>query len=353
MLHVLYGDDEFRVEKAQRSLRDGLDTDGMLATNTSVLDGRRVTPTELLQHAAALPFLGSARFVLVAGLITAAGRGRAAGARWPPLLDALPTLPESTTLVLREPPAPRRGGRRESIATWPLARELAALDSVEVREFRPLSVYGRGGESEVAHWLRTRAEAQQVAIEPRAVSALVDLVGADLRTLDGEISKLAHYARGRAITEADVRLLTPEAREQSLFTLVDAAIEGRGAVAITLLDRMLAEGSETPGRVQFQLGRHLGQLVRATERMEAGGSEQEIGEATGAQGYARTKLVRQARETRREVAEWGLRAVERADHAVKSGRIAEALSLELLLLDVAARARAASRRRPSVRSSGG
>ena len=353
MLHLFHGDDEFRVEEALRALRDGLDGDGMLATNSTVLDGRRVTPTELLQHAAALPFLGAARLVLVDGLVTAAGRGRAAVDRWRPLVEALPTLPPSTTLVLREPPAAARRGRRESIASWPLVRELAALDAVAVEEFRPLSVYGRGGESEVARWLRTRAEAAGVAIEPRAVSALVDLVGANLRTLDRELAKLAHYARDRAITDADVALLTPEARERSLFALVDAAIEGRGSVAITLLDRMLAEGSETPGRVQYQLGRHLGQLVRATERAEAGAGEQEIGEATGAQGYARTKLVRQARGIRREVAERGLRAVERADHAVKSGRLPEALSLELLLLEVAAGARAGRRGRRALRSSGG
>ncbi len=353
MLHLFYGDDEFRVEEALRALRDALDSDGMLATNSTVLDGRRVTPTEVLQHAGALPFLGAARLVLVEGLVTAAGRGRAAVDRWRPLIEALPTLPPSTTLVLREPPATRRGGRRDSLASWPLARELTALDSVAVEEFRPLSVYGRGGESEVGRWLRTRAEAAEVAIEPRAISALVDLVGANLRTLDRELAKLAHYARERAITEADVRLLTPEAREQSLFALVDAAIEGRGSVAITLLDRMLTEGSETPGRVQYQLGRHLGQLVRAAERAEAGASEQEIGEATGAQGYARTKLVRQARGVRREVAERGLRAVERADHAVKSGRIPEALSLELLLLEVAAGVRGGRGGRRPLRSSGG
>ena len=353
MLYLLYGDDDFRVEEALRELRERLDADGMLATNSSVLDGRRVTPTELLQHASALPFLGAARLVLVEGLVAAAGRGRAAVDRWRPLLEALPTLPPSTTLMLREPPTPRRGGRRESIASWPLVRELAALDSVAVEEFRPLSVYGRGGESEVGRWLRTRAEASGVAIEPRALSALVDLVGADLRTLDGELAKLAHYARDRAVSEDDVRALTPEAREQSLFSLVDAAIEGRGSVAITLLDRMLAEGSETPGRVQYQLGRHLGQLVRATERAEAGGSEQEIGEATGARGYARTKLVRQSRGIRREVVERGLRAVERADHAVKSGRMPETLSLELLLLEVAAGAREGRRGRLPLRSSGG
>jgi DNA polymerase-3 subunit delta len=180
-----------------------------------------------------------------------------------------------------------------------------------------------------------------VEIEPRALATLVELVGPKLRILDSELTKLARYAGVRPITEADVRLLTPEAREQSLFTLIDAAVEGEGASALRILDRVLAEGSEAPSRVQFQLARQLGQLVRATECAEAGGDESAIGEATGASGYARTKLVRQARATSRAVAEAALRAVERADHAVKSGRMSEALSLELLLVDVAGLARTA------------
>jgi DNA polymerase-3 subunit delta len=342
MLYVLHGDDEFRLGEALDALRAELNADGMLATNSSILDGRRLKAAELLQHASALPFLGAARLVLVDGLITAAGRGRAAVERWQPLLDALSTLPPSTTLVLREPPAKRGGGARrgrpaEPVGRSPLLKALAALDGVEVRAFLPFSPYGRDAE----HWLRERAQAAGVAIEPRAIAALVELVGAELRTLDSELTKLARYAGERAITEADVRLLTPEARTQSLFDLIDAAVEGEGAAALRILDRMLAEGSEPPSRVQFQLGRQLGQLVRAADRAEAGGSESEIGEATGAHGYARTKLVQQAKVTPRSVAEAGLRAVERADHAVKSGRITEALSLELLLLDVAALARAA------------
>ncbi len=342
MLYVLHGDDEFRVDEALHALRTELDSDGMLTTNSSVLDGRRLTPTELLQHASALPFLGTVRLVLVERLITEAGRGRAALERWQPLLDALPTLPPSTTIVLREMPTKRgRGGRRsDPISRSSLFKELAALDSVEIREFRPLSIYGRGQESEVGRWLRERAQAANIVFEPRALTTLLELVGAELRILDSELTKLACYARGRAITEADVRLLTPEAHAQSLFALIDAVVEGEGAVALRILDRMLTEGSEPPSRVQFQLARQLGQLVRATDRAEAGGDENEIGEATGAHGYARTKLIRQARMTPRHVAEAGLRAVERADLAVKSGQITEALSLKLLLLDVAALTRA-------------
>lgn len=341
MLYVLHGGDDFRLEEALSALRIDLDADSMLATNSSVLEGRRLTPAELLQHASALPFLGSARLVLVDGLLAAAGRGRAVVERWQPLLDALPTLPPSTTIVLRETPPKRarsaRGRPPDSVGGSPLLTALKALEGVEVREFRPFPPNGRETES----WLRERAGAAGVAIEPRALATLVELVGPKLRILDGELTKLARYAGERPITEADVRLLTPEAREQSVFRLIDAAVEGEGAEALRILDRMLAEGSEAPSRVQFQLARQLGQLVRAAECAEAGGDEGAIGEATGASGYARTKLVRQARATSRAVAEAALRAVERADHAVKSGRMSEALSLELLLVDVAALARTA------------
>ena len=56
MLHVLYGTDDFRVSEALRALKASLDPDGMLATNTSVLAGRGLTPHVLIQHASAMPF---------------------------------------------------------------------------------------------------------------------------------------------------------------------------------------------------------------------------------------------------------------------------------------------------------
>ena len=55
------------------------------------------------------------------------------------------------------------------------------------------------------------------------------------------------------------------------------------------------------------------------------------------------KLVDQARSTGRAAAEQGLRAVEAADNAVKTGRFPDTLALELLLTTLSGDGRRAQR----------
>lgn len=335
MLYVFYGPDEFRASEALAELRASLDGEGMLGTNTTELTGRGLRPGELVQHAMAAPFMGDARLVIVDGLLTALGGRRGIIEEWQPLLEALPLMPPQNTVVLREPP-PRRDDRRNVVGRSPLLAALKNSEGVTVQEFPELRLYGgRGRPSPVASWLRERAERTRVAIEDAAIQRLVDFVGADLRMLASELEKLATYAGDRAIAATDVDALTPEAREQTVFEVVDAVVEGRAPAALRTLDRMLTGGTEPPLRIQAMLARQVRHLVRATELLAAGASEDEIGAACGVRGFPATKLMRQARASNAAQAEAALRAIEASDTKVKTGELPERLALELLIVDLA------------------
>ncbi|MBM3140059.1 MAG: DNA polymerase III subunit delta [Chloroflexi bacterium] len=347
MLHVLHGADEFRASEALAALKASLDADGMLATNTTTLPARGLTPHQLIQHAAAVPFLAAARLVIVEGLFSTLGSRRGVVEQWQPLLDFVPQLPESNHVVLLEPPAGRDGG----VGRSSLLRALRAFPNVTVTEFPELKTYGgRGGaQSEVAAWLDARASERGIAIEPRATEALVGLIGPQLRLLASELEKVATYTGGRAITAEDVHLLTPQAREESVFNLVDAVVEGRGAAALRVLTQILEDGGQPPAYLQAMLARQVRHLVRATELLEGRADERAIGTATGvSNAFALGKLVRQARAITREAAEQSLREIERSDQLVKTGKLNEVLAIELLALRlslIAERARAGAERR--------
>jgi DNA polymerase-3 subunit delta len=329
------GSDDFRLREAFAALRAELDTDGLLGANTTQLAARNLTPAEVVQHVTTLPFLAGARLVVVEGLVTALGTRRAALEQWQPLLDVLPLLPPTNHLALLEPARERE--ERMTLERSPLLRALRALPGADVREFRELRTFGRERGNEVARWLTERAEGRGIALEHAAAEALAELVGADLWALSGELEKLARYAGARPITVADVRALTPAAREADLFTLIDAAVEGRGDAALRALRQRLEQGSDTPAGVTALLARQLRHLVRAAELLEAGAAEAAIGEATGVtHPFALGKLVRQAGALGRPAAEAGLRAVAAADLAAKEGTLDETLALELLLAALAA-----------------
>ncbi len=334
MLHVIYGEDEFRATEAVQALRAVLDLDGSLATNTTVLAARGLTPQTLVQHAAAMPFLSPARLVIVEGLLSSLGGRRGVVEAWQVFLDFLPSMPETNHVVFLEPP-PKRDDRTIGVARSPLLTTLKAYTNVTVTEFPALRTWARGGPSEVARWLHDRAVERRISIEPRALEELTNLVGANLRMLASELDKLAMYAGDRAITADDVRLMTTQAREERIFDLVDAVVEGRAADALRFLRRMLEDGSETPSHIFSLIARQLRQMVRAGELIEARASADAIASATGARGYPLEKLTRQARAAGRGAAEAALRSVERSDHAVKTGKLPEALALELLVVHLA------------------
>ena len=331
MLHLYHGADDFRMREAYNELRASLDGDGMLETNTARLQPRGLTPGLLIEHVSTAPFLAEARLAVVDGLLTSLGGGRDVVATWQPLLDFLPQMPPANHLVLLEP-TDRDSGR--ALGRSAFASALRETPGADVREFRELRARGRS--NEVVAWARERAAARAVEIEPGALAELVDHVGADLWTLAAEIDKLGRYAAGRAVTAADVQLLTPQAQDANVFNLVDAAVEGHAPEALVQLRRMLDSGSGSPQYVQAMIARQLRNLVRATELLEAGANREAIADATGVRNdYALRKLTEQAGATSRAVAEQGLRAVEHYDHAIKPGELNGALAMELLITHLA------------------
>ena len=345
MLHVFYGNDDFRSGEALAELRASLDSDGMLSSNTSVLAGRGLKPGELTQHAMAVPFLAESRLVIVEGLLSALGSRRGVADEWQPFIEAAAQLPPSNPVVLLEP-APRRDDR-QGIGRSPVLRALKAVPDADIREFAELKTWNRGGGSEVGRWLADRARGRNVLIEDDAIDTLVDLIGANLRALAQELDKLAAHAAAvgaPSITAADVRLMTPQAREESMFELVDAIVEGRADVALRLLRRVLDDGSIPPALLQVMIARQLRHLIRATELLEHHASQQEVADATGLRGYPLTKLMRQSRQVSRNVAESNLRALETADFSIKTGKMTDELALELLIC------RLGGIRAPSVRA---
>jgi DNA polymerase-3 subunit delta len=340
MLHVFTGSlaarddsDDFRLREAYRGLRASLDTDGMLATNTTTLAARGLAPGELIQHLSTIPFLASARLVTVEGLLTSFGSRRGVVEQWQALLDFLPVMPDTNHLVLLEPATERE--ERMALERSPLLRALRGAPGAEVREFRALRLFGRESGNEVARWIAERAGARGIEFQRDAAEALSELVGANLWLVAAEVDKLGQYAAGRPVTVADVRLLTPASRDADIFALVDAVVEGRAPAALRLLRQMLEQG-EHPGGLQAMISRQLRNLVRAAELIDHGAPQAAIGDATGVtHQFPLGKLIRQASALGAAGAEQALREVEASDFAVKSGRIDEALALELLVCRLA------------------
>jgi DNA polymerase-3 subunit delta len=326
MIAIFYGKDDFSSHEALSGLTSDLNSDGMLADNTIVVEGASARPDELLAICQTVPFLGSHRLVVVRGLLgrfeTTVRRRRrrvkeADLGPWQTFVEGLPQLPETTTLVFLD------GDLRSENPLLQALRPLA-----QAREFKPLS------QGELAGWIRLRAERAGVALEARAIAALAGLVGNQLWTLDSEIQKLAVYAGERQVTEEDVRSLVSVAREPNVFAMADAIIEGRANDAADLLQRLLADG-EPPQRLLMMVARQYRLLLLTKELLERRVRASEISGRLQVQGFVIQRLIRQAPTYTTERLRRAYRRLLEADLSVKRGVYDDETALYLLLFELA------------------
>ena len=341
MIYVFCGSDSFTLHEALAELKAELNSDGMLATNTAAFEGSQVRPDELLAVCNTVPFMGAHRLVLVEGLLARfeapRGRRRAGAGQagepgrqadpgpWRDLPAALESLPPSSTLVFVDGDISERNS---------LLRLLSPL--AQVRRFPRLS------QRDLPGWIQARAREEGVDISPEAVRLLADLVGNDLWALWQELKKLALYAEGRRVEDEDVRALTVAARESSVFTLVDAVVEGRPDQALRLLEQLLDQGAAAPYLLAI-ITRQYRNLLLAKEMLRDRHQAGEIGGRLGiVSRFALGKVLEQAGRYPPAKLEASYRRLLEADASIKSGIYRDELALEVLVPDLARMAAAPS-----------
>jgi DNA polymerase-3 subunit delta len=264
----------------------------------------------------AMPFLGSHRLIIVEGLL---GRFEEGGEEWLALKEQVATMPQTTVLVLVDGQI-KRGNA--------LLRGLAPLASV--KEFPLLKGAALEG------WIRKRVARGGGTISPQAVRLLATQVGENLWVLASEIEKLLLYTLGRRIEEGDVRGVVSYAREASVFSMVDALVEGRASRAATLIHQLLQEGVTAP-YLLVMITRQLRLLLQAKELSLKGMAVSEIKKRLGlASDYTLTKALEQSKRYSMRRLEQVYRKLLETDLSIKRGIWKGELALDLLVAELCA-----------------
>lgn len=114
-------------------------------------------------------------------------------------------------------------------------------------------------------WLRTRADALQLDLEPEAAQLIVDRVEGNLLAAQQELEKLALLANGKAITAELVLRSVGDSARYDVFQLGAAATAGDAQRALRILLGLKSEGVE-PTLILWALVRELRGLWQARER---------------------------------------------------------------------------------------
>lgn len=349
MIHLLYGKDNYRVHEALMAVRNELapDDDARrdLASNTTVLDGSKLTPQELIAQATTVPFLAPHRLVIVEGLLAAlagikSGRKGAKGkkkaadeddplAPWRDVAEQLgdaAVVPPTTVLVFVE------GDITKTNAAFPIFAPIArSLDHA------PLPP------NELRTWIMTEAKDLKLKLDPRAAAAIADLTGSDLWLVRNELLKLAAYAAGDAVDEAVVRQLVTSAQDAKFWDMTDAVVAGNERKALASLARLLTDG-EPPPVLSSMLVRQYRQLVIVKEMRERRAGKDDIARASGVPGFKVDATAALAARYSWDDLRRAYRLLLDADLSVKRGLQGDEPSLQLLVHELCALApRAAAR----------
>lgn len=348
MLHIIYGNDQLAVKEAFARLRESLNTDGGLETNTTTLDARAATPQEVMGACNTVPFLGEGRLVVLEGLFSSmrpAAKGRsargkkdaapavgphaddedleaepsAAEVRWEPLAEYIPQMPPSTTLVLLD---------RSVLATNPMLKALSVYGKVEKFELP--------GEKQVEVWVTARAKTIGLKIDAPAARLLAELIGPDPYVLASELEKLHAYSGGDVIREGEVRELVSRAKEHKGWDLTDAMLDGQGAKAARVLQELIEDGSHA-GQLLATIATEYRKIMICKDMLERGARGSEIATRINAKpGYGLDKRIDKAERMSWEALRAAQQSLIQAELDQKEGLMEGDLALELAVQELAA-----------------
>jgi DNA polymerase-3 subunit delta len=113
----------------------------------------------------------------------------------------------------------------------------------DVVEFRRFSA------DEARTELDRMAKAANLKLDPAAADALVEALGADAARIAVEVEKLALY--GKPVGADDLPLLVPDARQSTIFALVNALGRKDRSRSLETLDTLVREGEYLPLALTF------------------------------------------------------------------------------------------------------
>lgn len=177
------------------------------------------------------------------------------------LAEGLRSLPEYSTLIFLAY-AEESEGRSRTLFNEKLTAAIRAVG--EVREFARLKP------DELKRMATEEAAALGKTLTPPAAAMLVDRVGTDSRRLLQEVAKLAAFAGDeKAITPQHVAELVAARPEDSVWNMLNAAMDGNRANALGLMRQLRQSGSAVP-QILGLLAMTLRQAVQAKYLQDQG-----------------------------------------------------------------------------------
>ena len=312
-LYVFHGEEAYLRDYYLGRLREAVLTGGLGEFNRHDLGAKDMSPHALEEAVDCLPMMADRTLVLVTDFdLFKAGEKDREG-----YIRILSNLPDYCCLVFLYDLIEYKPDARTKLAGAVKAHGTAVN-------------FARQGQRELEDWVRRHFKAQGKDIDSRLCGELIFLCGDLMHGLQQEIGKIAAYAKGPAVTWADIEAVATPQLRAVVFRIADAIGEKKYDEAVSVLGK-LYQMQKSPYEILGALGSQLRQLYSARLAISQGKGAAYVAQLWGMR-YPADRLMASAR---RFSLPWCRRAVIRCvqtDLAMKStGQDPKELLTTLLL----------------------
>ena len=304
-VYLLFGDEPYLVSNYKKKLREAIAGDDTM--NFNYFEGKNPDVREIISLADTMPFFAERRLILIDG----SGFFKSAPEE---LVNYLPDMPDTVCLIFCESEVDKRNKLYKKVKDLGYAAELKKQDSDQLMRWAA-GILGKDGKK----------------ITKQVMEYFLERTGDDMENIRTELEKLICYTMGRdVITKEDVDAVGTVHVTNRIFEMVSAIVAGNTRKALDLYQDLLTL-KEPPMRILFLIARQFNQLLQVKELLAAGMGKGDIASKIKVPPFAAGKLITQAKAfTREQILDYVELCVE-SEEAVKTGRMADRMAVELLI----------------------
>lgn len=305
--YLLCGEEAYLKVQYKNKLLKALNPDDD-TMNFNHYEGRNIDVKELIDLCETMPFFADRRVVLLED--TGFFKNKC-----DELADYMKELPDYLCLVFVEDEVDKRSKMYKAVKSCGRIGEFARQD-----------------EKTLMQWAAGILKREGKNITQRDMELLLTMTGIDMGNLRMELEKLITYTGDRnVVTRADIQEVCTTQTQNKIFDMVRAVTEKNQKRALDLYYDLLTV-KEPPMRILFLLAKQFRQLLLVKEYTEEGVAQPEMASRLGVPSFVVRNIASCARSYRISELRQAVTDFVDAEEAVKTGRLQDVLSVELLIV---------------------
>lgn len=305
--YLLCGEEAYLKVQYKNKLLKALNPDDD-TMNFNHYEGRNIDVKELIDLCETMPFFADRRVVLLED--TGFFKNKC-----DELADYMKELPDYLCLVFVEDEVDKRSKMYKAVKSCGRIGEFARQD-----------------EKTLMQWAAGILKREGKNITQRDMELLLTMTGIDMGNLRMELEKLITYTGDRnVVTRADIQEVCTTQTQNKIFDMVRAVTEKNQKRALDLYYDLLTL-KEPPMRILFLLAKQFRQLLLVKEYTEEGVAQPEMASRLGVPSFVVRNIAFCARSYRISELRQAVTDFVDAEEAVKTGRLQDVLSVELLIV---------------------